>query len=215
MLVGHSDKVTSLAFSHNSKLVASASDDHTVKIWDMETGVEIRTLKGHSDGVTSVAFSHDSKLVASASYGDIKIWGVETTRETTSDEVYTREIPRWVFPLDIISFRASSSHLITNIGYIGLGHSSYPFTSTPALGGSFQTPQAETQSLMLGAHCDGYSLTPESSVGQWISWNGSPALWLPPDYQPLCSAVSRMKVVVGCGSGRVVILRFSGAPRLI
>lgn len=45
-LEGHSDSVTSVAFSADSKYVASGSADETVKIWDAVTGHEIQTLKG-------------------------------------------------------------------------------------------------------------------------------------------------------------------------
>src|SRR5947208_10683181 len=65
-LEGHSSYVTSVAFSHDSKLLASASDDHTVKVWDAATGSLQQTLEGYSNGFSSVAFSHDSKLLASA-----------------------------------------------------------------------------------------------------------------------------------------------------
>jgi WD40 repeat protein len=66
-LKGHSSSVTSVAFSHDLKLLASASDDKTIKVWDAAIGSLQQTLKGHSSSVTSVAFSHDSKLLASAS----------------------------------------------------------------------------------------------------------------------------------------------------
>jgi WD40 repeat protein len=74
-LEGHSDFVTSVAFSHDSTRLASASYDKTVKIWDASSGACLQTLKGHSDLVLSVAFSHDSTRLASASDGKtVKIW---------------------------------------------------------------------------------------------------------------------------------------------
>ncbi|KAH7176198.1 hypothetical protein EDB81DRAFT_850169, partial [Dactylonectria macrodidyma] len=77
-LEGHSDSVLSVVFSHDSKLVASASDDTTVRIWSVETGKCEQVLEGHSDWVSSVVFSHDSKLVASASADKtVRIWSVE------------------------------------------------------------------------------------------------------------------------------------------
>lgn len=67
-LEGHSNGVTSVAFSHNSTHLASASGDKTVKIWDVNSGACLQTLEGHSSTVTSIAFSHDSTWLASASY---------------------------------------------------------------------------------------------------------------------------------------------------
>lgn len=63
-LEGHDDVVRSVAFSHDSALVVSASDDKTVRIWRTNSGECLQTLKGHNDIVKSVAFSHDSALVA-------------------------------------------------------------------------------------------------------------------------------------------------------
>ena len=48
-LEGHSNWVTSVAFSHDSRRLASASDDGTVKIWDPSSGACLQTLEGHSD----------------------------------------------------------------------------------------------------------------------------------------------------------------------
>ncbi|RYN44069.1 Vegetative incompatibility protein [Alternaria arborescens] len=78
-LEGHSDDVNSVAFSHDSTRLASASYDNTVKIWDASTGACLHTLEGHSDDVSSVVFSHDSTRLASAS-GDrtVKIWDAST-----------------------------------------------------------------------------------------------------------------------------------------
>jgi WD40 repeat protein len=65
-LEGHSSQVRSVAFSHDSSKLASASDDRTVKVWDASSGACLQTLEGHSSQVRSVAFSHDSSKLASA-----------------------------------------------------------------------------------------------------------------------------------------------------
>ncbi|KFY78543.1 hypothetical protein V499_02323 [Pseudogymnoascus sp. VKM F-103] len=87
---GHGSNVNSVAFSHDSKLLASASgqtsalesrllSDNTVKIWNVTTGTLQQTLEGHSNSVRSVAFSHNSKLLASASYDKtVRIWDTAT-----------------------------------------------------------------------------------------------------------------------------------------
>ena len=66
-LTGHSDWVRSVAFSPDGQLLASGSDDNTIKLWQPGTGNQIRTLTGHSNWVISVAFSPDGQLLASGS----------------------------------------------------------------------------------------------------------------------------------------------------
>ncbi|KAH8653204.1 WD40-repeat-containing domain protein [Tricladium varicosporioides] len=74
-LEGHRRSVMSVAFSHDSTRLASASLDNTIKIWDISNGACLQTLEGHSDSVISVVFSHDSTWLASASEDKtVKIW---------------------------------------------------------------------------------------------------------------------------------------------
>jgi WD40 repeat protein len=47
--------------------VVSASADQTLKVWDLETGHQLRTLSGHSDAVMGVAVTADGKRAVSAS----------------------------------------------------------------------------------------------------------------------------------------------------
>ncbi|KAF1351448.1 hypothetical protein EJ07DRAFT_183822 [Lizonia empirigonia] len=78
-LEGHGDAVSSVAFSPDSSRLASASDDKTVKIWDVSSDECLKTLEGHSNYANSVAFSPDSSRLASASYDKtVKIWDVSS-----------------------------------------------------------------------------------------------------------------------------------------
>ena len=79
-LKGHTASVSSVAYSPDGKRLASGSGtwDATkrafvsgeVKLWDAQTGQELRTLKGHTAKVVSVAFSPDGKRLASGSGDD-------------------------------------------------------------------------------------------------------------------------------------------------
>ncbi len=76
-LEGHSDKIYSVTFSADSKILASGSGDHSIKLWDVQKQCEIQTLKGHSDIVASVAFSPDLRNFASGSHDKtIKFWRI-------------------------------------------------------------------------------------------------------------------------------------------
>lgn len=76
---GHTNIVTSLAWSPDDKLLASASRDTTVQIWEVSTGKPIVTHTGHTAAVLGVAWSHAGDFVASASADKtVLIWNPDT-----------------------------------------------------------------------------------------------------------------------------------------
>ena len=62
-LTGHRGQVLKVAFHPTFNVIASASDDTTVKIWDWETGEFERTLKGHTRHVTDLDFDSKGNLL--------------------------------------------------------------------------------------------------------------------------------------------------------
>ncbi|KAJ3348679.1 hypothetical protein HDU83_001082, partial [Entophlyctis luteolus] len=72
---GHTGNVASVAYNHDSSLIASGSGDKTVRVWNPLSGALVTELKGHSDYVTSVAFNHDGSLIASGSWDrTVRVW---------------------------------------------------------------------------------------------------------------------------------------------
>jgi WD40 repeat protein len=76
---GHGANISALAFSPDGKYVVTASEDSTLKLWDPNTGAEVRTLRGHSNIVTAVAMSGDGTKIASASLDHtLRVWDAAT-----------------------------------------------------------------------------------------------------------------------------------------
>ncbi len=78
-LIDHRSWVTSVRFSPDGRMIASASADATVKLWGRD-GTLLKTIQGHSDGVNDLSFSPDSQIIASASTDKtIKLWSRDGT----------------------------------------------------------------------------------------------------------------------------------------
>ena len=78
-LAGHSGPVWGVAFSPDSSLLASSSDDKTIRLWDTKTGDFRKTLTGHSAQVRAIAFSPDGRTLATGSFDkSVRLWNAAT-----------------------------------------------------------------------------------------------------------------------------------------
>lgn len=76
---GHSRVVSSIAMSPDGKMIASGSNDTTVRLWNVKTGEHLHTFAEGNRGVRSVAFSPDGETLASSSDA-VRLWNVNTGR---------------------------------------------------------------------------------------------------------------------------------------
>ncbi|MEO1765009.1 MAG: hypothetical protein AAFR83_24365, partial [Cyanobacteria bacterium J06629_18] len=79
ILSSHDSQVNSVSFSDDGKLLASASQDNTIKIWRRD-GKLLQTLTEPKDGIFSVIFSPDNQFIITGSFGNtVSLWRYNST----------------------------------------------------------------------------------------------------------------------------------------
>jgi len=168
----------------------------------------VRKLKGHIGSVWSVAFSPDGNRIASRS-GTVRIWDAKSGMEVRSVTMdHTPDSLRFEDSGDSGLWLRTSAGSIkltgggsgSHNGRSGTGDTSHMIKADEHLTLNPQPPFSKI-GLKWGL----------SNDGSWVTWRGQGTIWLPPDFRPGESDISRdgSTIAISCPTGRVVILRMS------
>lgn len=121
-LPGHSNYVFSVAFSPDGQMLASGSQDCTIKLWDLGTRQEIRKLEGHNSWVRSLAFSPDGKILASGSSDrTVKLWDLAAGRNCRTLSGHSDYVFSLAFSPDGQILASSSSDTTVKLWLLAAG----------------------------------------------------------------------------------------------
>ena len=177
LLKGHTKAVYGLAFSPDSKRLASASHDMTVRIWDVNAQTELHTMTGHTGLTVAVAWSPDRSMVASGSYDKtVRLWNADTGDLIRVLEGHTG----WV---NQVAFSADGAQVISNSfdGTIREWDASTGdlIDTLPGSAPQWNQLTGQREAAFLGAqtHDKAVCMSPDGTMGAKADWNSDVYVW--------------------------------------
>jgi WD40 repeat protein len=208
MLQRHSGSVSAVTFSPDGRTVASASLG-MIKLWDVASGAEQRTLEGHFVQSRAFAFSPDGRTVASASLESIELWDAASgaKQRTLEDNdgcsavraAYSGSVNAVAFSPDGCTVTVASDD-----GMVKLWDAT-----------SVAEQRTPDHSILYiddnRADRENTHVEPTSKIRikrNWLVLEGRKMLWMPPDTRPRYCTFYDHSVVIGCLSGRMLYMAF-------
>jgi WD40 repeat protein len=165
---GHSNGVTSVAFSPDGQTLASGSHDKLARLWSVSDGALIASLQGHADSVLSVAFSPDGQTLASGSDdATVRLWDVRGASALGSLQGHSSPVLSVAFSPDGQTLASGSVDRTIRLWSVPSGWGGVPI-----------------QSLSLHGHSNSVTSVAFSPGGQTLasaSSDGTLGLWSVPD----------------------------------
>lgn len=109
--LGHSYGINFISFSPDGKYIVSASDDKSIRLWDVVTGRELMVFHD-TKSVKLAIFSPDNlKILSGNDEGNIKLWDIGTGEMITNFETNSK------YPITSLSFSPDGKTFIATQGY--------------------------------------------------------------------------------------------------
>ncbi len=160
VLDGHSGWISAIAFSPNGQLLASASIDKSVRLWNPENGTACGNLEGHMGAVQAVSFSPDGELLATGSDDHtVRLWNMRACTPICTLKGHTSSIKTVAF--------SSDGQLISSLSSGGIIRLWEAKSARPC--GALEGHTSEVQAVVFSP--DGTLLAAACSDGKVRLWN--------------------------------------------
>jgi len=193
-LQAHTISVNSVAFSPDGRHIVSGSWDHTIRVWDVQTGGQVgNTLQGHTASVWSVAFSPDGRHIVSGSKDvTIQVWNIQTASQVGNPlQGHTSSV--WS-----VAFSPDGRHIMLGSEDHTIQCWDAHIQSRSAQAGNFPTMMIQPNPSQFVKHSKhlGHSLFLKDD-GWVVDSNDQLFLWVPPSYHPFYLYSPSTRLIIG------------------